>query len=78
MPIFNFPQFEHEPFLNYFLTLNAYRAQLNQNFEKWEICKIIVVGLNSKSRGYVESTCLGGVLGLLRRTQDEIWVFFKD
>jgi len=34
MSVFNFPQFEHEPFWRYFSRINDYRAQLTQNFEK--------------------------------------------
>ena len=60
MPVFNFPQFEHEPFWSYLLRLNDYRPQLNQNFERWKICDVIVVGLNAESRCYVESICLEG------------------
>ena len=78
MPVFNFPQFEHEPFWSYFSRLNDYRAQLNRNFEKWEICEVIVVGLNAEFRGIVKSMCSGGLLGLLFRSQDEVWVFLKD
>ena len=55
MPVFNFPQFEHEPLWNYQSRLNAYRAQLNHNFEKWKICEVIVMSLNSEFRGHVES-----------------------
>ena len=72
MPVFNFPQFEHEPFWSYLLTVSAYRAPLNQNLEKRKISEVIVMGLNSKSRSYVESICLGSVLGLLNGTQDEV------
>ena len=78
MPAFHFPQFQHEPFWNYLSRLNAYRAQLNHNFEKWKICEVIVVGLNSEFRGHVEPIYLGGLLGLLTRTQDEIWDFFEN
>jgi len=77
MPVFYFPQFEHEPFWSYLSRLNDYRAQLNQSFEKWEICEVIVIGLNAFSRGYVESMCLGGFQGLLSKTQDEVWNFFE-
>ena len=38
---------------------------------------VTVVGLNSVSRGYVESICPGGILGLSTRTQDEVWDFFE-
>ena len=72
MPIFNFPQFEHEPFCSYLSPLNDYRAQLHQNFQKWEICEIITMGLNSKSWNFVESIYPGGVLSLLSKTQDEV------
>ena len=69
---FNFPQYEYEPFGSYFSRLNDYRAPLNQHFQKWKIYKVIAVGLNSTSWGYIESIYPGGVLGLLTRTQDEI------
>jgi len=77
MPVFNFPQFEHEPFWNYLSRLNDYRAQLNQNFQKWKIYKVIVVGLNIETRRYEESLCLGGIIRLLSRTQDKVWNFFE-
>jgi len=77
MPVFNFPQFEHEPCWSYLSTLNDYRAQLNQSFEKWKICEVIVVGLNALSRGYVESMCLEGFQGLLSKTKNEVWNFFE-
>ena len=35
------------------------------------------MGLNSTSRGYNESICPGGFIGLLSRTQDEVWNFFE-
>jgi len=35
------------------------------------------MGLNSASWGYVESIYPGGVLGLLSKTQDEVWDFFE-
>ena len=77
MPVFNFPQFEHEPFWNYLSRLNDYRAQLNRNFEKWEICEVIILGLNSEFKGHVESMCQGGLIGLLSKTQEEVWDFFE-
>ena len=42
-----------------------------------EICGVIVMGLNSECWGYVESIYPGGVLGLLSKTQDEVWDFFE-
>ena len=78
MPVFNFPQLEHEPFWRYLSKLNVYRAQLNCTFEKWKICEVIVLGLNVEFRGVVESICPGGLLGLLSRTQDEVWDFFEN
>ena len=77
MPVFNFPQYEHEPFWSYLSRLNDYRAQLNQTFEKWKIYEVIALGLNSEFRGHVASMCSGGLLGLLFRSQDEVWDFFK-
>ena len=77
MPVFNFPQFEHEPFWSYLSRLNHYRAQLNCTFEKWKICKVIVLGLNAEFRGYIESIYPSGVLRLLTRIQDEVWDFFE-
>jgi len=68
MPVFNFLKYEHEPFWSYLSRLNDYRAQLNQPFEKWKICEVIVLGLNAEFRGIVESMCSGGLLGLLIRT----------
>ena len=35
------------------------------------------MGLNAEFRGNAESMCPGGLLGLLTRTQDEVWDFFK-
>jgi len=35
------------------------------------------VGRNVESRGYIESMCPAGLLGLLTRTQDEVWDFFE-
>ena len=77
MPVFNFPQYEHESFGSYFSRLNDCCAQLSQNFQKWKIYEVIVVGLNSESQGYVESIYHGGVLGLLSKTQDEACDFFE-
>ena len=77
MPIFNFPQFEHESFWRYLSGFNAYRAQLNYNFEKWKICEVIVVGLNSEFRGHVQSIYPGGLLGLLTRTQMRFGISLK-
>ena len=54
MPVFNFPQSEHEPFCRYLSRLNDYHTQLNQPFAKWEIYEVIVLGLNAKFRGVVE------------------------
>ena len=51
MPVFHFQQLKHEPLWSYLSRLNDYRAQLNRSFEKWEICEVIVVGLNVLSRG---------------------------
>ena len=77
MPVFSFPQYEHKPFWCYLSRLNDYRAQLLQTFEKQEICEVIVLGLNSEFCGHVESMCPGGLLGLLSKTQDEVWTFFN-
>jgi len=62
MPVLTFPQFEHEPFLSYLSRFNDYRAQLNQNFQKWKICEVIAISLNSESLGYIEFTYPRGVL----------------
>ena len=35
------------------------------------------MGLNFESRGYLESMCPRGLLGLLPRTQEEVWDFFE-
>jgi len=35
------------------------------------------VGLNAKCKGYVESMCLGGLLGLLSKIQHEVCDFFE-
>ena len=35
------------------------------------------MGLNAEFKGIVESMCPGGLLGLLSRTQDEVWDFFE-
>jgi len=78
MPVFNFPQSGSESFWSYLSRLNDYRAQLNQNFQKWEICEVITMGLNSKSSSYVESIYPGGALGLLSKTQAEIWESVKN
>ena len=75
--VFNFLQFEQEPFWSYLSRLNNYRAQLNRHFQKWKICKVIDVCVNSESRGYVKSLCPGSLLGLLTKTQDEVWDFFE-
>ena len=77
MSVFNFPQYEHEPFWSYLSRLNEYRAQLNHNFQNWEICEVIIDGLNIKSRGYNESLCPGGFLELFSKTQNEVWDFFE-
>ena len=77
MPVFNFPQYKHEPFWSYLSRLNNFRAQLNCTFEKWEICEVIVLGLNAEFRDVIESMYPGGLLGLLSKTQDEVWNFFE-
>jgi len=77
MPVFYFSQFEHEPFWSYLSWRNDYRAQLHWNFQKWEICEIITMCLNSKSWGYIESIYPRGVLELLSKTQDQVWDFFE-
>jgi len=77
MAAFDFPQFEHKLFWRYLSKLNDYLVQLNQTFEKWESCEVSVVGLNFESRGYVKSICHGDLLGVLSRTQDEVWDFFE-
>jgi len=51
---------------------NNYHAQLNQTFEKWKICELIVVDLNAEFQGYVDAMCPRGLLRLLSRTQDEV------
>ena len=78
MPVSNFPQYEHEPFWSYLLRLKDYRAQLNHNFEKCEICEIIAMSLNVESWSYVESIFPGGLIELLSKTQDEVWDFLKN
>ena len=35
------------------------------------------MGLNAEFQGCVESMCHGGLLGLLSKTQDEVWNFFE-
>ena len=50
---------------------------MNQSFERQETCEVIVVNLNTKSWGYIEFLCSGGLLGLFSKTQDEVWGFFK-
>lgn len=77
MPVFNFPQFECKSFWNYFSRLNDYRAQLNRNFEKWEICEVILEGLNIESRSYIGSIFPGGLRELLSKTSNEVWDFFE-
>ena len=77
MASFHFPQYEDEHFWSYLPRLNDYHAQLNQHFEKWRICEVIVVGLKAESWGDIESICPAGVLGLLSKTQDEVWDFFE-
>ena len=69
MPVCHFPKFEHEPFWSYLSRLNDYHAQLNQSFEKWEICEAITVSLNALSQDYVKSMCLGGFQGLLSKDE---------
>ena len=77
MPVFHFPQYEHEPFWRYLSRFNDYRAQLTHNFEKWKICEVILVGLNVESRNYIESLCLRSLIELLSKTQNEVWDFFE-
>ena len=77
MCVFNFPQYEHEPFWNYFSWLNDYRAQLNHNFEKWKIFEVIHEGLNIESRSYIDSIFPEGFRELLSKTPNEVWDFFK-
>jgi len=38
---------------------------------------VIVVDLNVESRSLIESMCLGCLLGLLSRAQDEVWDSFE-
>jgi len=77
MPVFHFPQYEHEPFWSYLSRLNEYRVHLNHNFQKWEICEVIIEGLNIESRSYIESLCPGGLIELLSKTRNEVWDFFE-
>jgi len=63
MPVFNFPQLEHEPFWRYLSKLNVYRAQLNCTFEKWKICEVIVLGLNAEVIVWAKIT-LGCIVSL--------------
>ena len=72
MPVFNFLQYEHEPFWSYLLRLNEYRADLNHNFEKWKICEVTAVDLNVESMCYIESLCPGSLIELLSKTQNEV------
>jgi len=72
MPVFKFLQYKQESFWRYLSRLNDYCAQLNQTFEKWKICEVIVLCLNTEFRGIVESMCSGGLLGLLSRSQNEV------
>ena len=77
MPVFHFPQYEHELFWSYLSRLNDYCAQLNHIFEKWKIYEVIAVGLNVESRSYVASICSGGLIELLSKTQNEVLDFFE-
>ena len=63
MPVFKFPQYEHESFWHYLSRLKDYRAQLNQPFEKWKICEVIVLGLNAEVIVWVKIT-LGCIVSL--------------
>ena len=36
------------------------------------------MGLNGRYRGYVKSIYLESVLGLLTKTQDEVWISLKN
>jgi len=78
MQVFHFPQYEHECFWSYLLRLNDYRAQLNHNFEKWEICEVIAVSLNVEARSYIESLSPGGLTELLSKTQNEVGISLKN
>ena len=78
MTVFHLPQYEHEPFWRHLSRLNEYHAQLNHNFEKWEICEVITVGLNVESVSYIESLCPGGLIELLSKTQNEVWISLKN
>ena len=77
MGLFNFQQFEREPFWNYISRLNDYRAQLNHNFEKWEICEVILEGLNFESKSYIRSIFPGGLRELISKTPNEVWDVFE-
>ena len=77
MPVLNFPEYEHEPFWSYLSRLNEYRAQLNHNFKKQKIYEVIAVGLNAESWSHIESIYSSGILGLLSKTQNEVWEFFE-
>ena len=77
MPVFNFPQFEREPFWNYFSKLNDYCAPLNFHFQKWKTCEVIIEGLKIGSRSYINSIFPRGFIELLSKTQNEVCDFFE-
>jgi len=65
MAIFHFPQFEHEPFCQYLSSLNDYRIQyMHFEYEKWEICDVVLEGITHETRATLESMCYGGMYSL--------------
>jgi len=76
MTIFHLPQFKHEPFWQYLSLLNDYRAQyVLFEYEKWEICDVVLKGITHETRAILESMCYCGMyfLGV-----DDMWDLFES
>ena len=62
MDISQLPQFRHEPFWQYLSQLNEYHAQyVLLEYEKWEICDVVLEGITHETRATLESMCYGGM-----------------
>ena len=76
MTIFHLPQFEHEPFWQYLSRLNDFRAQyVLFDYEKWEICDVVLEGITHETRATLESMCHGGMCYL---DVDDMWDLFES
>jgi len=76
MAIFHLPQFEREPFSQYLLRLDDYRAQyVYFMYEKCEIYDVVLQWITHDTRTILESMCYGAMCYL---SVDDIWDLFES